>query len=274
MNTKFRLLGDPIRHSISADVYSAAFAKWGVDAEYEVLRVESDGLTEAMRDPVVRGGNVTLPHKLCAASIVDEKTPDVRATGACNCYWWTEGGTLLGANTDVDGLAAALRECEFNVSDGRVLLLGAGGAARAALRTLVMGDVSSVDILNRTLRPALELAKTAPNIVTRVLDGKLPNGTYDIVVNATRLGLIRSDPHPIYLEEIDCKSVYDMVYVPGKTAWVRSAVKRGIPAFDGLGMLIMQAAFSLRHWFPGREPPIEAMRAAAWSALEEARSRL
>jgi shikimate dehydrogenase len=120
------------------------------------------------------------------------------------------------------------------------------------------------------LEPALALKKTAPNIATLVVEGEVPDVTYDLVVNATRLGLNSSDPDPIDLEVITCKSVYDMVYVPGKTALVRSAIKRGIPASDGLGMLIMQAAFSLQHWFPDQEPPIQAMRVAARMALEEA----
>ena len=269
MKARFRLFGDPVTHSISPHIYSAAFAEWGIDAEYEVSRVSCENLNEAMRDPLVCGGNVTLPHKLLAASIVDEVTDEVRATGACNCYWWTEGGVLFGANTDVAGLTAALGECEFDVLAGRVLLLGAGGAARAALHALVEGGVSSVDILNRTLGPALELENTAPNIATVVVGKEVPNVTYDLVVNATRLGLKPSDPGPIDLEAIDCKSVYDMVYVPGKTAWVRSAIKGGIPASDGLGMLIMQAACSLQYWFPDQKPPIGAMRIAAQSALEE-----
>ena len=270
MKKKFQLLGDPVAHSISPRVYSAAFLEWGIDAEYEVSRVSYDDLSEAMRDPQVCGGNVTLPHKLLAASIADEVTDEVRATGACNCYWRTEEGVLFGANTDVAGLTAALGECEFDVSGSRVLLLGAGGAARAALHALVEGGVSSVAILNRTLEPALALKKTAPNVATLVVEGEVPGVTYDLVVNATRLGLKTSDPAPIDLEVITCKSVYDMVYVPGKTAWVRSAIKRGIPASDGLGMLIMQAAFSLRYWFPDQEPPIPAMRIAARVALEEA----
>ena len=102
------------------------------------------------------------------------------------------------------------------------------------------------------------------------MEGEVSDVTYDLVVNATRLGLKPTDPDPIDLGMITCKSVYDMVYIPGKTAWVRSAIKRGIPASDGLGMLIMQAALSLRHWFPDQEPPIQAMRTAARVALEEA----
>lgn len=270
MKMKFHLLGDPIAHSISPHVYSAAFSEWGIDAEYEVSRVSSDDLSEAMRNPQICGGNVTLPHKILAASIVDEMSDEVQATGACNCYWRTEGGVLSGANTDVAGLTAALGESEFDVLGSRVLLLGAGGAARAALHALVEGGVSSVAIQNRTLEPALALKKTAPNIATLVVEGEVLDVTYDLVVNATRLGLKPTDPDPIDLGMITCKSVYDMVYIPGKTAWVRSAIKRGIPASDGLGMLIMQAALSLRHWFPDQEPPIQAMRTAARVALEEA----
>ena len=272
MNVRLRLLGDPVRHSISPDIYSAAFAAWDIDVEYGVLRVSRDGLAAAMRDSAVRGGNVTLPHKVRAASIVDEITPEVQATGACNCYWRTEVGLLAGANTDVGGLAAALNDCEFSVAGCRVLLLGAGGAARAALHTLVTGKVSAVEILNRTPSHAWRLANAVPNSATRVLDGERPEGTYDLVLNATRLGLARSDPHPIDLRFIDCKYVYDMVYLPGKTDWVRSAVERGIRASDGLGMLVMQSALSLGHWFPEREVPIETMRRAAWSALGEGRN--
>ena len=84
MKMKFHLLGDPIAHSISPHVYSAAFSEWGIDAEYEVSRVSSDDLSEAMRNPQICGGNVTLPHKILAASIVDEMSDEVQATGASN----------------------------------------------------------------------------------------------------------------------------------------------------------------------------------------------
>ncbi|MCG8467165.1 MAG: shikimate dehydrogenase [Gemmatimonadetes bacterium] len=269
MTPRFRLLGDPVAHSISPHLHAAAFETWGVPAVYDAYRVDAAGFDAAIRDPIFAGGNVTVPHKLRAAAALDESTPDVTATGACNCYWH-EDGRLAGTNTDIEGFARALADLSVPVRGRRVLLIGAGGAARAAAHALVDAGVERLDIRNRTREAAETLARRLGPIA-RAVDGPA-TGSYAVSVNATRLGLGPADALPIDLDCVDTEGILDMVYAPGGTRWVRAARAAGLAAQDGRRMLVHQAALSLARWFPTREPPVEAMRAAADRALDEGRS--
>ena len=263
MTLRFALLGDPVAHSISPGIHRAAFDEWGLEAEYEVRRVTPEGLESAMRDPELCGGNVTLPHKLRAARLVRTSSPDVEATGACNCWWRVDDGSMAGDNTDVGGLGRALVDFEFGVEGRRVLILGAGGAARAAIRSLLLGGVDSIAILNRTTTRGQELVRAVSEASVTALPSGVPRGRFDLVINATRLGLDPTDPLPLDLRDADVGAVYDMVYAAGQTRWVLHAKDQGIRARDGLGMLVHQAALSLQRWTPGREPPLRIMREAA-----------
>jgi len=262
---RFQLLGDPVGHSISPEIHAAAFQAWGLDATYTAVRVSALGLEAAVGHERLRGGNITVPHKLRAAALVDEASPEVRATGACNCFW-RDDGVLHGTNTDVGGFIRALEGLGVDVEGTRVLLLGAGGAARAAAHALTGLGVGALDIRNRTLsRGRLLAQRLGPEVSTQTGP---PTGRYDLIVNATRLGLDPEDGWPIDLRAVDCAVVFDMVYAAGGTAWVRHARALGLPAQDGLPMLVHQAALSLRSWFPDRTPPLANMLYAAEAALE------
>lgn len=269
---RYVLLGDPVRHSVSPAMHQAAFAAWGVDAEYVARRIAAAEVAPAMRDPALAGGNVTVPHKLEAAAALARPSRAVRATGACNCWWRAPDGALAGDNTDVGGLRLALAGLGFEAADARVLVLGAGGAARAAVHALVEDGAATVEILNRTPARARALRETAlreaAREAIRVVEAPDRAAVYDVVLNATSLGLSAADPLPLPLDAERFGAAYDLVYAVGGTRWVRHARSLGIRAADGLEMLVGQAALSLRHWFPGRTPPLDAMRAAAVGALE------
>lgn len=267
MRRRYALLGDPVEHSVSPRMHGAAFRVWGVDAEYAALRVGASDVGRAMRDPALAGGNVTLPHKLRAAEALGRSSRAVRATGACNCWWRASDGELEGDNTDVGGLAFALDRLGFEAEGARVLLLGAGGAARGALHALLDGGAAAVDILNRTAARARALRDAVGDGPVRVVRPPGPGGRYDLVVNATSLGLSAADPLPLELDGGRFDLALDLVYAAGETRWVRHARARGIRAADGLEMLVGQAVLSLRRWFPGRAPPADAMRSAAREAL-------
>lgn len=277
---RFALLGSPVEHSVSPQIHRAAFAHLGLDASYEAVRVGEDGLASAMRTWARRGGgNVTLPHKERAAALLEAPYEAVRATAACNCFWRDpSSGRLTGDNTDVGGFVAAVRELELpgGLPGTRALLLGAGGAARAVLHALLEAGAARVDVANRTASRARELVRQFE------ADGKAgraravpfeasPPSSYDVVVNATSLGLRPSDPLPLRLDSAEVGAALDLVYAAGGTGWTRHARALGIPAADGLGMLVHQAALSLRRWLPGTDPPLEAMREAARRALESRR---
>ena len=276
MTLRFVLLGDPVRHSISPAMHRTAFEILGLDAEYTARQTAPGEVGSIMRSANLAGGNVTLPHKLRAARALARPSAAVRATGACNCWWRRTNGELAGDNTDVGGLRMALSRLGFQAQGARVLLLGAGGAARAAVHALLEGGVSSVEILNRTAARAHALRDRTvahatdadrASAAVRVAAAPPSGATYDLVLNSTSLGLGSGDPLPLDLDRAGdwgrFGAAVDMVYAAGGTAWIRHARSLGIGAADGLDMLVGQAALSFERWFPGLEAPFEAMRDAA-----------
>jgi len=262
------LLGDPVDHSLSPSIQNAALRAAAVDAVYLALRCDGGTLPGLLRGVALGGGvgNVTLPHKLAAAAVVDRATETVARTGACNTFWG-EDDMLVGDNTDVTGFRAAVRALLGGPATGaRVLLLGAGGAARAALCGFADDRADEVVIHNRTAVRAEELAHTpaAAGVTVRVKRDRraLREERFDLVVNATSLGLDVDDPHPLQPEEArEIGAALDMVYAPEETAWVRALRGAGIAAADGGEMLVRQAAAAFELWWK-RDAPIEEMRAA------------
>ncbi len=261
------LLGDPVDHSLSPAFQNAAIRAAGLDAVYLALRCGADSVAALMPAIARAGGagNVTVPHKQRAAALLDAPTPAVEKTGACNTFW-LEAGRLHGDNTDIEGFAAAARSLIGSPAGARTLMLGAGGAARAAVLALVRDRADAVDVLNRTpgrahsLRDALDPGGRRVTVLT---DPAAPGREgYDLVVNATSVGL-RSDDPPAFDPTLPVRvgAVLDMVYRAEPTPLVAAAREAGIPAADGREMLLHQGAASFRRWF-GREPDLAAMRAA------------
>lgn len=269
----FALLGWPVAHSLSPAIHGAAFRELGIDADYVCLPVREEEL-DGVLPAVARsgGGNVTVPHKEPAARIVDRPTEDVRRTGACNCFW-AEGDEVAGDNTDVGGFRAAVEAWqEARIPGSRILLLGAGGAARAVVAACRDDGAESVEIWNRTTQRARDLVRstgdpaTDSGTVLSVLESRWDaGGPYDLVVNATSLGLEPDDPLPLDLTDVEAAAVFDLVYGRDGTPWTRHAGRLGLPSRDGLEMLVRQAGLSLRRWLDV-EPPIESMLEAARSA--------
>ncbi len=263
----YALLGDPVAHSLSPRMQNAAFTSAGLDAIYVALRCGTDdvpGLVRALAH-AGGGGNVTVPHKGVAATAVDDPTPAVIRTGACNTFW-LEDGRIRGDNTDVAGFLATVRRLVPPLKGGRVLLLGAGGAARAVVAALLDDGVAEVAVRNRS-RVRAEALIASFNDEAQPLslapdDQTLRRERFDLVVNATSLGLHEGDESPLDLSGFShVGAALDLVYLPGETAWVRSARALGIPAADGLHMLVGQGAAAFERWF-GQPAPVEAMRAA------------
>ncbi|HEX7090625.1 MAG TPA: shikimate dehydrogenase [Longimicrobiales bacterium] len=262
----FALLGDPVAHSLSPVFQNAAFRAADVDGVYVALRCD-DAMLPGLLCGIARaggGGNITIPHKERAAAAVDVPTDAVRRTGACNTFW-LEGDRVCGDNTDVAGFRAAASALVGNTAGARALVLGAGGAARAAVFALIEDGADSVLVLNRSPERAHALRETLgePTRVRVALDVHAIAGThFDLVVNATPLGLHPDDPEPLAFDRIaGAGAVLDLVYAPGETRWVRAARARGIPAADGLEMLLRQGAAAFERWW-GRPAPLDAMRRA------------
>lgn len=267
---QFTLLGDPVAHSISPAIHTAAFEALGLRAAYSVRRTGAEELSATLRAAAEEGGgNVTLPHKERVAGLLDLSTPAVTATGACNCFWLDPRSGLSGDNTDVGGFLASLPTVGLGgLAGARVLLVGAGGAARAVLYACVLQGAAAVDILNRSRRRALAMVSAVGRDVGRVLpDADHLAGPYDLVVNATSLGLRSDDPLPTAPPHGEVRAAMDLVYAEGGTAWSRVVAERGVPVTDGVEMLVQQAALSLRRWYPDADPPLDVMRSAARSAV-------
>jgi len=252
---------------MSPTILNAAFAAADVDGVYVAVRCAADDLHGFMRglSRAGGGGNVTLPHKEKAASVVEVSSPAVRRTGACNTFWGDEKGRLHGDNTDVEGFRRALGSfVEGSPAGIRVLLLGAGGAARAALMGLLEEDADEVIILNRTAERARAVARRIGGQKARVapLLAEVRGESFDLVVNATRLGLLESDPSPLDFEVLNrVGAAMDLVYGRKPTPFVRAAEALGIRATDGAEMLVQQAAASFERWW-SKPAPVEVMRAA------------
>lgn len=261
------LLGSPVGHSLSPVFQNAAFRAAGVDAVYLALSCTAESLPGLLRGIALAGGagNVTVPHKALAASVVDRATEAVLRTGACNTFW-EQDGVVWGDNTDVAGFAAAVEALlPSRPRAMRVLLLGAGGAARAALHDLA-SRAAEVTLLNRTEARAGELLERYDGAPARLRvaasPGEIRGETFDLVVNATSLGLRPSDPLPLPLDGGPAfGAALDLVYSPGGTPWVRALRERRVAASDGTEMLLQQGAAAFERWW-GVPPPLEAMRSA------------
>lgn len=261
------LLGDPVEHSLSPRFQNAAIDAAGIDAVYLPLRCDAAAFDGLFHGIAAAGGagNVTLPHKTRAAGLVKAPTEAVERTGACNTFW-TEDGRLRGDNTDVEGFAGAARTLIGSPAGARVLVLGAGGAARAVVLALMEERADSIHLLNRTPGRARAVAEALDPKGRRVAvvesARQVEREGYDLVVNATTLGLDPDDPEPLDLDgPVRVGAVLDLTYREGDTGWVECARARDIPAADGLEMLIQQGAASFRRWF-GRDPDVDAMREA------------
>lgn len=268
------LIGDPVAHSRSPQIHTAAFTHLGLDVRYELWQTGADELAarvETLRAPGVLGANVTLPHKRAVMALLDRIDPQAELIGAVNTIVRAPDGMLTGFNTDAPGFLADLRDALGYEPEGRAaVILGASGAARAAAAALIGAGCSALVVVNRTLERAEELladllaaSDRDPLLLAVAPDApELPEllGQSGLLVNATSLGW-HADETPLPAALIPPGAlVYDMVY--RETRLLRDAATRGARAADGLGMLVHQAALAFERW-TGKPAPIEVMRAAA-----------
>lgn len=269
------VIGSPIRHSLSPAIFNAAFAASGLDWAYLAFEVPEGaaGLAMAgMRALGLEGMSVTMPHKAAVIDALDELTGDATALGAVNCVARV-GTTLVGHNTDGAGLIDALRIDEGIEIDGtRFAVVGAGGAARAAVRSLGAAGAASVIVINRSQDRAREAARLAGTVGAAGEAAEV--AAADVVINATPLGMgvvvaTSGEPEPMPVDPAILRPdqvLVDLIYHPAVTPLIAAARSRGVRTVNGMGMLIHQAAHAFRHW-TNEEPPLEAMSAAAVSAL-------
>ena len=275
------VFGDPVEHSLSPQMQNAALKQCKIDMQYARFHILPNELREALglvRQKKFVGVNLTIPHKVAALALLDSSDDDVKKIGAANVIK-CEAGKLRGFNTDGRGFSRAVRE-EFSVDlrDMRVLVLGAGGAARAIARQCAKENCERLVIANGTFEKGQQLADSLRNFFEgpRVLGPvarlqaipweeaafRFQVANVDLIVNATPVGLNRGDPSPIPSRLLAPHvMVYDTIYSDKRTPLVAAAIEAGARAANGLSMLLHQGALAFEIWFQ-REAPLEVMRKA------------
>lgn len=245
----FGVIAHPADHVRAPMVFNALFADRHLDhvmvpvnARPENLR----GVIDGLRAQENFGGlAVTIPHKLAMAEICDELGVAARISGAVNAVRFDPDGRVYGDNFDGVGFVEGLRQQGHECAGKRILLLGAGGAARAIAAALCAVDIVSLQIHNRTMSKAealvAALAPIDPNARTRAVSSHDGSNT-DIVINTTSLGLKPEDPLPLDLDNVDAGTlICDIIMVPERTRWLAAAEDRGLPTHYGRHMLDCQA---------------------------------
>jgi shikimate dehydrogenase len=275
------VVGDPVEHSLSPQMQNAALRECKIDMQYARFRISPNELREAfelIRKLEFLGLNLTIPHKVAALELLDSADDNVKRIGATNVIK-IENGKLRGFNTDGRGFARAVRE-EFSVDlrDLRILVLGAGGAARAIALQCAKENCERLVIANGTFEKGQKLADSLRDFFSGPkVFGPVPRlqaipweerafqfqiANVDLVVNATPVGLNRGDASPIPARLLAPHvMVYDTIYSDKRTPLVAAAIEAGARGANGLSMLLHQGALAFEIWFQ-REAPLEVMRGA------------
>lgn len=256
------VIGDPVAHSLSPVIHNAAFAALGLDWVYVALPVPRGRGVEAVRALHALGFaglNVTAPHKEAAADACDELTEDAAALRSVNTVVARSDGSLLGASTDGEGFVQALGEEGVEYAGRDVLIVGAGGAARAVTLALARSGARIV-VAARLPERAKAAASLAPGgVAVTMEDVPAVLGEVSLVVHATPVGMAGEPPPfdtgPLGAEHV----VVDLIYRPADTALLVAARAAGARGLGGLGMLVHQAARSFTAW-TGLEAPLDVMR--------------
>jgi shikimate dehydrogenase len=252
---RYAVIGHPVSHSRSPFIHARFAAQTGQNLTYDTIDAAPADFDAVVRDFFAQGGrglNVTIPHKEAAARFAAELTPRARRAGAVNTLALRNDGSVLGDNTDGAGLARDMvNNHGISIAGRRVLLLGAGGAARGVLAPLLGLKPSQLTIVNRTVERAQELVQAFSDMghLSALAYSQLDNQPWDIVINATAASLSGELP-ALPPGIVSARSIcYDLAYGRHETAFVRWAHERGVArAMDGLGMLVEQAAESFHLW--------------------------
>lgn len=264
------VIGDPIEHSLSPAMHNAAFAALGIDATYVAFHVRPADLGRAVagiRALNLLGCNVTVPHKEKIGRLLDSQGTTAERTGAVNTVV-RDDERLHGENTDVIGVRRALDEAGVPLSGARVLLIGAGGAARAVVTALVDAEVGTITIANRTPQRARKLVRAfarpdLPIDATTLTDLASPDllASCDLVINSTSLGLRDESFLDVAYAASPRSCVFFDLIPKARTPFLAGAAAARRPRLDGIGMLLHQGAAAFEMWT--RQPaPIDVMRRA------------
>jgi shikimate dehydrogenase len=270
------IIGDPVSHSLSPAMHNAAFKSLSMDDVYIAYKVSSHELessVESLRSVKISGFNVTIPHKIAVLQYLDEVDLLSRKAGAVNTVASIDG-RFKGFNTDIQGFLQPLLSRGIDFRGLSVLLFGAGGSARAVVASLSsVTGISKLVVANRTYNKSSELSKQAElqgltSSVSMIEEAKVMAKRFDLIVNATSVGL-QSNESILDSEDIDGSStVYDLVYRPVMTKLLENAREKGARVIYGYEMLLEQGAQAFEIW-TGLKAPIPAMKKALFGVFQE-----
>jgi len=264
------VMGDPVMHSRSPKLHNYWLAKYGLTGAYMPLAIAREHLRAALRAlPALgfSGCNLTIPHKEAALKIVDMVDPLARRIGAVNCVVVATDGSLEGQNHDAFGYIESVREAQpgWRADTGPIVVIGAGGGARAVLVGLIDQGAREIRLVNRTMARAEALANELSDSITALSWEERERALEDaaMLINATNQGMVGEPPLDLAIDRLPVSAlVSDIVYIPRETALIAAARTRGNPMVNGLGMLLHQARPAFQAWFgimPEVTPELRAM---------------
>ncbi len=264
------VMGFPVMHSRSPKLFNYWLSRHGLAGTYLPLAVKPEGLRAALRAlPALgfSGCNLTIPHKVAALDIVDKVDPIARRIGAMNCVVVAPDGSLQGQNHDAFGYVESVREAQptWRADAGPIVVIGAGGGARAVLVSLIDQGAREIRLVNRTPARAKALAGEFGGPITALgwEQREVALKGAATLVNATNQGMVGEPPLDLALDALPVSAlVSDIIYIPRETALLAAARKRGNPTVNGLGMLLHQARPAFHAWFgimPEVTPELRAM---------------
>ena len=273
----------PVEHSLSPVMHNAAFEALGMNWRYVPFPVVPGAAADAARGLIplgFRGANVTVPHKRDVADGVDRLSAEAEAIGAINtlCVEGARGSerTVIGHNTDLAGFLDGLERAGFEPAGKRMVIVGAGGVARAAVHGLLHAGACGVTVLARTREKAERLTSDLDDGSGRLVAERLDDeaiveaaGRSALIVNTTPVGMWPETEQSIWPDERPFPNhaiAYDLVYIPRRTKFLRQAAAAGARCIEGLRMFVVQGAKSFELW-TGREPSIDVMTRACEAAL-------
>jgi shikimate dehydrogenase len=263
----FAVLGDPIGHSMSPMMHNDLFSFYDINAHYLPFQVKSDVLRDAvkgLRAIGAAGFNVTIPHKSTIIPFLDEVDELALSIGAVNTVV-NEDGRLKGYNTDGLGFLTGLQSYIPSVTGQKVLIIGAGGAARAIYFTIAKNNPTKVDITNRTVEKALKLVEDCPfPVLSKAIsleDVRRNLGDYDLIIQTTMIGMSPEiSQQPITLTNLNNLAIVcDIIYNPLETQFLQEAKRIGAKVQNGIDMFVYQGALAFERW-TGIFPDVERMK--------------
>jgi 3-dehydroquinate dehydratase/shikimate dehydrogenase len=261
----YGVAGDPIGHSLSPVIMNTALRRENVNGVYVPLHAKTlKDLIHCVREIPLHGLSLTMPYKQAILPYLDNTDAHTTKIGACNTVVRGQDGKLYGFNTDIAGILRPLEQ-RITIQDAKVLVLGAGGAARAAVFGLKERG-AEVWVLNRTSAKGLKLARQAKARTIKRAD--LKKVAFDVIINATPVGMGNTRDCPLKDQEIQAKVMFDMVYDPVETHLLQVARAKGIAVIPGIEMFVQQAARQFEIW-TGKPAPAGDMLRAVTIALQD-----